>query len=916
MNRVVPVTNNTEYEDRSGHSYDISPDAYTEQHSATVTSDQIVDDNNSLDGDNSDRKGLTNQERTSSHGEDDVDKLLEDVKKGVQKHMIYRTRGVVKFEDLLGTLKDYKRDGYQPKPGTVIETIDASMEWNLAIVSNIYAAPEEEAVAFAGLLDNVAIHEIANDEKKNLILKMDSQEKYCCTAITQDTDRTGMLSHGNDPDEVRPAKAAVIATWGYAPLYWMQYQLLFAEQQMRFEKYHAFDFEEINWKHWINERFEKYIKDKKNNKAFCEYYHEQEKENPGSCDALKRLIFEPFETMDSIINKWFDGFDGAVSCYMYFSFLGRDVFFVLASFLIQVIIPMSLFMVSLRQHKTNIQELCAEKGEAFTNNGYILGGQCGSHSEMNPRFDEDRLACRLAFIGIVLYYMVKVLPDEMNNFVTVASESQDTISRLNSLRKAVYNMDEDDIFQKLGYRLSVFMNSTYNTGLYIINILVLFTYSDPWDIVLNALAVEFIKDVDESFTLSAAYDEEYRWLKAGALEMVIQRFLDVTDLDVVLKKPDNLDNSKTPNSQNSNSTHSSNLNSGGIAGGGGGADQQPSQATSKSSGGGGGANQQPSQATSQSSNSTNSKTSNSTDSKSNNSTNSNAPNTPTKRASFGRTKSRVQSIVKFISGIKEGNEGSKEDIVIDKEEVEQQAKKLTQKPKIYFYDLYTFLKNAESDGKEDRNKRTVIYWIARSANYFLFLFGYTAVRPIFDRFGEYRKKDWKAIAFCRAADQNTRPDLTWLTLESVKNRLKRVRKVTKNEKNDSRVDAEETLMKEANANDDRVDAEETLESWQHVREYYEGTEENRKRELQIIDHLQKMVRYDVRIVSAFWEDMRYKLTLLECIKPLKRAFERKDYHRVFIVICFSIIDWVSTLLEMLFLPAMILVCGYCVYFKF
>merc|ERR1711998_674440 len=297
------------------------------------------------------------------------------------------------------------------------------------------------------------------------------------------------------------------------------------------------------------------------------------------------------------------------------------------------------------------------------------------------------------------------------------------------------------------------------------------------------------------------------------------------------------------------------------------------------------------------------------------------------RTSFGSTKSRVQSIVKFISGIKEGNEGSKEDIVIDKEEVEQQAKKLTQKPKIYFYDLYTFLKNAESDGKEDRNKRTVIYWIARSANYFLFLFGYTAVRPIFDRFGEYRKKEflnsWEAIAFCRAADQNTRPDLTWLTLESVKNRLKRVRKVTKNEKNDSRVDAEETLMKEANANDNRVDAEETLESWQHVREYYEGTnrkreyyegtEENRNREIQIIDHLQKMVRYDVRIVSAFWEDMRYKLTLLECIKPLKRAFERKDYHRVFIVICFSIIDWVSTLLEMLFLPAMILVCGYCVY---
>ena len=220
MNRVAPITNSTESEDRNGHFYDISPDACTEQHSAAVNSDQIVDDNNIFDGDN------------SSHGEDDEttrvsyvnyeqaeNELSEDVKEGVQKHMIYRTCGVVKFEDLLDTLKDYKMEGYQPRPGTVIEVIDASMEWNLAIVSNTYASPDEDAVAFGDLLDNVAIHEKANDGnyhhhqkgiKKNLVLEMDTQETYCCTAITQDTDRTGMLSHGNDPDEVRPAKAHIL----------------------------------------------------------------------------------------------------------------------------------------------------------------------------------------------------------------------------------------------------------------------------------------------------------------------------------------------------------------------------------------------------------------------------------------------------------------------------------------------------------------------------------------------------------------------------------------------------------------------------------------------------------------------------------------------------------------------------------
>lgn len=70
------------------------------------------------------------------------------------------------------------------------------------------------------------------------------------------------------------------------------------------------------------------------------------------------------------------------------------------------------------------------------------------------------------------------------------------------------------------------MNTTYNSYIYLANLLVLFTYENPWDIVLNALAVEFIKDIDESFTSTIAYDTDYRYLKAGAIEMVINRFLD------------------------------------------------------------------------------------------------------------------------------------------------------------------------------------------------------------------------------------------------------------------------------------------------------------------------------------------------------------------------------------------------------
>ena len=54
--------------------------------------------------------------------------------------------------------------------------------------------------------------------------------------------------------QVRPVKQAVTATFGETPIFFMQHALLEAENQMRFERYHCFDFEEIRWKQWINER--------------------------------------------------------------------------------------------------------------------------------------------------------------------------------------------------------------------------------------------------------------------------------------------------------------------------------------------------------------------------------------------------------------------------------------------------------------------------------------------------------------------------------------------------------------------------------------------------------------------------------------------------------------------------------------
>ena len=363
---------------------------------------------------------------------------------------------MVRMEYLLDSLEDYALEGYKPAPGTVVEILGASMDWNLGTVSNIYAAPDEYAINFEDLLDSVDIVEETTKEdivdggekegiekkKTKFTLKMGRVETYCCTAITQDTERTGMLSHGNDPDEVRPPGAAVWAVFGFSPRYWMQWQLVEAEDQMRFERYHAFDFEEINWNNWIMERFDAYLNHNRN-KKFKEYYLQQ---SEGRQEALKKIIFEPFDMMDRIINKWFDDFDEPVSCYRYLSFLGRDWFFVLLCLVIQWVLPTALFVSSIRDHSAEVERMCKEDTDEVyisykkgTWNSIYDG--CDSHKVYRPRRRD--WTCWWAFFGIVLFYMLKVVPDEFHNFYSVASESDDTLSKLTSLRRSVYLRDED-----------------------------------------------------------------------------------------------------------------------------------------------------------------------------------------------------------------------------------------------------------------------------------------------------------------------------------------------------------------------------------------------------------------------------------------------------------------------------------------
>ena len=78
---------------------------------------------------------------------------------------------------------------------------------------------------------------------------------------------------------------------------------------------------------------------------------------------------------------------------------------------------------------------------------------------------------------------------------------------LNGLRHSVYIQEQDTFVTKVGYLLDDIMNTTYHCLIYVLNIVMLYTYDDPFeaaaDILLNSLAIEFIKEV--SFTPCAAH---------------------------------------------------------------------------------------------------------------------------------------------------------------------------------------------------------------------------------------------------------------------------------------------------------------------------------------------------------------------------------------------------------------------------
>ena len=520
-----------------------------------------------------------NMRKPSRHLEDDVASALVDASKEEDDDDGTRVPEQIAIEDAWVTMLHYA--GATPRasderfwqtfayaPGDVVEVRDDNLNWLPGIVA---FSPTYEEGAQIGLertsydmssddfvqLQIRAIFEFLKtddaDAKERAVHPLEERLVELNLSASEAREHeeefvnvirpSGNVELGRSSLDVRVPYAATRVLWGEAPFLWQQWALLKAERHMRFEAHHPDDFAEVNWEEWARAHFFEWLNDGRvdqdaapnpndANVKFWRYWKSFDR-HPGAQAALLEHMLEPFALIDTV-NSW-DFDDSEVTCYTYISMQGCGWASALAILTVQIAVPLIL-------RESVLKDLL----ECF----WDIGGPWNWPNKDQDSFSECRHAGRkeheeqgttaptqAMFVCIVIIYLTQVVPDQWLRFELLLGGKRTTRSWLTSLRQSVWDKNEDTDLQKLGYMIELNMNTLYVVGLYTLNILMIIAYDNPVDILLNALAIEFVHQLDEAVVTSGGFDPGWRHMRAGTVEMVLRRYIDLHLLDRIMQEP-------------------------------------------------------------------------------------------------------------------------------------------------------------------------------------------------------------------------------------------------------------------------------------------------------------------------------------------------------------------------------------------
>ena len=247
------------------------------------------------------------------------------------------------------------------------------------------------------------------------------------------------------------------------------------------------------------------------NKDFRDLYYSRPAEERAK---LRSHLASPFLLMDDISRK--DGVepwsfkDSGVSIYVYLSVLGAGWFTALAVLGIQLLIPaMLLYAAIIRSpridtvHGSSFDQFCAKDGPL---DGLIVN------------------------LCVIVFYALRQVPMVVYTFFETAGEAESARSRLASLRTAVWEKGRDSLAMQFGYKMDKYMNSTYIALINNVMLFVLFLQDSPSEIILDAIAIEFVVYFAREVATAIWLDPNTRYLRAGAIELVMRTVVSMRTL--------------------------------------------------------------------------------------------------------------------------------------------------------------------------------------------------------------------------------------------------------------------------------------------------------------------------------------------------------------------------------------------------
>jgi len=314
-----------------------------------------------------------------------------------------------------------------------------------------------------------------------------------------------------DPNTVRASEEALKRVFGFGPWVWQQWACLQLETFTRFQEGHDRDFANANfnmvakdlWDYWLNhdknKEFKKIYDDVDLVKGFYEEGRYDDKgelriRKPQGCaDKLDVHILSPFRIMDEIAKNKGGKYTlvDDVSIFTYVSFMGSGWGIVIATLAIQFVVPGILLLAAMTQYpggQRRFPQAFVTTWELFCDdNGNILG--------------------RLMNVIVLILYTVRVLPSLLYEMYSSSGEDDTGSSKMDEVRRQVFESGDDTLFMQLGYKLDIYANSVYMCVLMTLMLFILFITDDIFSIILNALALEFVASLDEEISKAEWFDE-------------------------------------------------------------------------------------------------------------------------------------------------------------------------------------------------------------------------------------------------------------------------------------------------------------------------------------------------------------------------------------------------------------------------